>query len=877
MLCALNNSNRDNRLNIVLRKSLLAIAIAMAASPVMALTLNGQSGGIMGDGTVKGQTQNFSQIIIAGEYNGTADGVDLKSVNVAGDIINSGTIVSEDSRGDNYPTAIDIGSVDLLSPNIWGRPTAVGGSIINSGNLTTHGIGASGLRVRNTKVEGDVINSGNIKAIARNEQDAGRGIDLDRAIIGGNFTNSGDVSIEGWNTVALNMVNGTAVKGGRITNSGKLSATGEGVDGVHMEDTEFGGNFTNSGTIFANGKDADGIDFDHGAKVESFDNSGSVGAFGVGSVAVSVDGATFGKGIVNTGSIIADGVGIEVEGYYLTEGASALNKNFQIYQKGGLIKGGEAAIQGHGHTDLNWNAGTVEGDLLGMNKVYVTGTGEFLGKNIEASEGLHIEQHGTLNLESAHSNLRGDLLIESGGALGLPISGMTDPGKAILSVDGKATLESGSNLVLNAKGDDFSSDGQKYTILEANSLVNNGVSVSSSSSVLTINSIQIGDNSLAVSVAPKSNADIQDVISQGGGNANAMRAGAEFVNAASALASTNPNDPVLKALIDAGTDAQAVARIAKKLSPEVNTGATKAAQGTQNLVSTAVGTRMSSVRQGMSSGEGFTEVGGWFQVLHNDSNQDKRDDIDGYSANATGFSAGIDGQLNDATVLGLAYSYVDTDVDSDDGNKTQVDSNALTAYGSWTYDRFFVDGSLTYGQNRNKSKRDIIPGVTAKGTYDSDVLGLSALAGYAFDINKGMVVEPRVAARYSVVNIDGFSEKGGASANLTTGNQRMEVGELGAGVRLAGQFEVAGGILEPEVKAMAYHDFIADTSKSTSTYVLGGNSFVTNGASSAKDTYELGLGATYRKGDVTLGLGYDRLTKTGFDADILTAKVRYDF
>lgn len=875
MLCALNNSNRDNRLNIVLRKSLLAMAIAMAASPVMALTLNGQSGGIMGDGTVKGQTQNFTQIIIAGEYNGTADGVDLKSVNVDGDIINSGTIVSEDSRGDNYPTAIDIGSVDLLSPNIWGRPTAVGGSIINSGNLSTHGIGASGLRVRNTEVNGDVINSGNIKAIARNEQDAGRGIDLNRAIIGGNFANSGDVSIEGWNTVALNMVNGTAVKGGSITNSGKLSAIGEGVDGVHMEDTEFGGTFTNSGTIFANGKDADGIDFDHGAKVDSFVNSGSVGAFGVGSVAVSVDGATFGKGIVNTGTIIGDGVGIEVEGYYLTPAAADVSKNFQISHNGGLIKGGEAAIQGHGHTDLNWAGGSVEGDLLGLNKVNVTGTGEFRGKNIEASEGLHIANNGTLNLETAHSNLRGDLVIDGGGVLGLPISGMTNPDRAILSVDGKATLENGSSVVLNAKGQDFSSDGQKYTLVEANSLVNNGVSVSSSSSVLTVNSIQIDENTLAVSVAPKSNSAIQDVISQGGGNANAMRAGAEFVNAASALASTNPNDPVLKALIGAGNDAQAVARVAKQLSPEVNAGATKAALGTQNLVSTAVGTRMSSVRQGMSSGEGFTQVGSWFQVLHNDSNQDKRDGIDGYSANATGFSAGIDGQLNDATVLGLAYSYVDTDVDSDDGNKTQVDSNALTAYGSWTYDRFFVDGSLTYGQNRNKSKR-FIAGTEAKGTYDSDVLGLSALAGYAFDINNGMVVEPRVAARYSVVNIDGFSEKG-SSAALTTGDQRMEVGELGAGVRLAGQFDVAGGILEPEIKAMAYHDFIADSSNSTSTYVLGGNSFVTNGASSAKDTYELGLGATYRKGDVTLGLGYDRLTKTGFDADILTAKVRYDF
>lgn len=577
----------------------------------------------------------------------------------------------------------------------------------------------------------------------------------------------------------------------------------------------------------------------------------------------------------NTGTIVADGIGIEVEGYQLATAAADVSSNFQIKHIDGLIKGGVAAIQGHGHTDLNWAGGAIEGDLLGMSKIDVTGTGEFFGSNIEVSDQLHIAKNSTLNLNGVNTNIKGDLVVEEFGVLGVPIYPTTSNDQAIVNVDGKATLENGSRLILNAKGEDFGSNGQKYTILRADEMVNKGVAVGSSSAVLTINEVRIDENSIGVTVAAKSNSDIQDVISDGGGNANAQRAGAEFVNAASALAESNPNDPVLKAILNAGNDAEAVARVAKQLTPEVNAGATKAALGTQNLVSTAVGTRMSSVRQGLSSGDGFTKTGAWFQVIHNNSNQDQRDGIDGYSAKAKGFSAGIDGQLNDQTVLGLAYSFVDTDVDSDDGNKTQVDSNALTAYGSWTYDQFFVDGSLTYGQNRNKSKRHI--DVTeATATYDSDVFGLSALAGYAFAVNPALVIEPRVAARYSVVNIDGFTEKG-SSARLQTGDQRMEVGELGAGVRLAGQFEVAGGILEPEVKAMAYHDFIADSSNATSTYVLGGNSFVTNGASSAKDSYELGLGATYRKGAVTLGLGYDRLTKTGFEADILTAKVRYDF
>lgn len=219
--------------------------------------------------------------------------------------------------------------------------------------------------------------------------------------------------------------------------------------------------------------------------------------------------------------------------------------------------------------------------------------------------------------------------------------------------------------------------------------------------------------------------------------------------------------------------------------------------------------------------------------------------------------------------------YVSTNVESDNGNKTDVTNNTLTAYGTWTERNYFVDVGLSYGKGRNKSKR-YIAGTTAKGNYDSDMVGLNVMAGYGFHFDHSVLVEPRVTARYNNLSIDDFSERG-SSAALKTGDQRLEVGEVGAGVRVAGSFDLGKSTLEPEFKLMGYHDLIADKSSTTSAFTLGGNSFVVTGVTPARDSYEVGVGANYKLGAVTIGGSYERLIKAGFDADAYTAKVRYDF
>jgi len=352
----------------------------------------------------------------------------------------------------------------------------------------------------------------------------------------------------------------------------------------------------------------------------------------------------------------------------------------------------------------------------------------------------------------------------------------------------------------------------------------------------------------------------------------------DAVKALRALESATWNNPEVAAYLKSQLANKSTAeriKLLKQAMPEVNDGASRATQAAQNLTSNAISSRTSSMRSGLSSGDGVADTGVWVQALTSKADQGERGGVAGYSANSRGIAVGVDGKLNEQVTLGLAFSSLNTDVKSQGGNSTDVTSHALTVYSGFEQDGFFADGSMTLGRSANASKRHIGTDL-AKGDYDSQLFGVNAMAGYAFDMGQGVVVEPRVAGRYSLVRTDGYSEKG-ARLGLNMASQDFEVAELGAGIRMKGSFELGKGSIEPEVTAMAYHDFVADSSKVASSYVLGGTPFVTSAAKPASDSYEVGVGMNYRLGAVSMGVNYDYTAKQNFKADTVKAQVRYEF
>lgn len=721
---------------------------------------------------------------------------------------------------------------------------------------------------------GDTFSSATFSGTSQNA-----GVELIDVTVLGNLTNSGAINLSAASATdipsAISLTLDSSI-GGNLVNQGSINVAGEGAMGLDLYLAKIAGDVINSGSIAVTGQNANGMMIT--STQSSIINSGTITARGADSAGIEVENAVFSASITppyksninNSGTISADGIGIHL----VNLSGSNL---FSITQTAGLLEGGTAAIlaeDSNAQSYFYWSGGQVKGDLLGLSGVLVKGDVAFDGSTIRA--GYVDIDGGTLTLLAPHTTLDGDLDLDSDTArLRLLLDNTTLPDSPILKVTGNTYFSAGSQIELQARSDDFRTpaQGTRYTLLNSGTWEEaQNLSVVSSSALLEVKNFGIEGQDVKALVATRSDEAIEQNLLGARASRNAVNAIQPFKNAV--MGQLSESDPVFQAFANASSDAQ-LASLAETLTPDVSRGVINAATSSQTLVGNAVTRRSSNARNGLSSGEGLSGTGVWVQALSSDADQDRRHGIDGYDANTNGIAVGADGKLDPDTTVGLAYSYLTSDVKSDRGNKTDVRGHALTLYGNWTLDNYFVDASVMYGWNDNESKR-YIAGSRAKADYDSEIFGVNALAGYTFQLDRQVVLEPQIGARYANVSIDSYREKG-SSAALNVGSQRYEIGEMGLGARLAAAFDLGVGSLEPEAKLMAWHDFIGDKAGTTSTFVLGGTPFTTRGATPARDSYELGLGATYRVGAWSVGGSYNYLTSSGFDADTFTANVRYDF
>lgn len=849
------------------RKTLLALAISASTLPLAAQALTLTNSGLNSEGNTYTDST---------EVTGSFSNQNVQPIRFYSDTFNHDLMLNAQVQA----TGDDLNGVDLSfagdddNPSSIGAPTEVFGNLQNKGSISVNGAGVTGLLIDPAVIHGNLVNEGTLQV-------AGGVLDGD-GIRGLKF--AGQSELQG------DLVNAA---------SGKILADGQEATGIQLKGGSIGGKLINNGLIQVSGTESTGVlatyDDDMGSPdrvdLGGIENHGSIVASGDDATALRLDGVSFASApvqVLNTGTIQADDAAIEV-GAFDIDGANASN-TLVIQNSGNLVSKDEAidASQASGGVHLVWNAGSITGNLIDLSNIEVNGDVTFNGTDVSTDgANIRLKDAGWLDVGSdagnipahlefgqPHTTIQGNLDVAGNSSLGLNLSSATDPNKAVVAVSGTAEFAKGSQIQLAAQGNDFKAQGTTYTLVQAGTLQDEGVSVTSRSALLNVDTVSSGDNQIVAKVSTKGQNEVGEVIGQVGGSANAQRAGAAFSQVVTGLAQSNPDDPVFQAYVNASQDPAALKKLAEQLAPEVNGGATQAATSGQTLVSNVTGNRTSSLR-GASSGDVLQNTGIWAQALYSDANQDLRDGVAGFNAYSRGIAIGADGKLTDQLTLGVAYSFLHTSVNSDNGNTTDVDGNALTLYSGFEQGNYFVDANLSYGLNDNESKRRIAS-TTAKGDYDSQVLGANVVGGYTYHLNEQFLVEPRLAARYARVDIDGYHEKG-SSAALKVDSQRYEVAELGAGVRVAGDFQVGNGNLQPQAKLMAYHDFAADEAQSTSTFVLGGTPFVSQGAKAVRNSYEAGVGADYHLGAVTIGVSYDYTGKTDFNADTFTAKVRYDF
>lgn len=748
--------------------------------------------------------------------------------------------------------------------------STITGDVIQAGTILISNSNVEGFEVGGATIGASVINSGTIRSTtptAGLSREMG-GIFLHETTVAGDVSNTGEIDLDGEGAVGISL-DGNPMQpisiGGKLLNSGTLSVTGKDTSALNVETATSPLRIENSGLISANGSEARAFTLYDGT-IDYILNTGTIEAKGETSKVFELAGTTFApnsapgsRGIINRGIISADDTVFFVDP---DEQTSA----FEINQQAGEIRSHSGiAIDAANLATLNWTGGSIIGDILNLNAVNVAGQADFNGSRIIAPVSINA---GSLNLAGPGTTLTGNLFVANGAGLDMRLDNNVVPSTPYLSVNGTAQFAQGSTLSLSANPGDFTAlpSGVEYTLVRASTVDNDGLSVSSRSSLLDVFSYSSDAQTVKAVVGLKSNQQVQEELTDAGASGSVVTVVNEAKN--HVLGQLSQDDPVFQALANASTSQQ-LAQMGEQLKPDVNRGALDVALSGQTVINGAILNRLSGQRDSREA------LGVWMQGLSSTLDQDGRGASNGYSANSSGMTVGFDGHLNDNTKVGVAYSYLNSNIHSDLGNKTQVQGNTVSLYGNWALQNWFVDGSLSYGHNDNDSKRHIV-GTTAKGSYGSDVLSASVLGGYTFTLSDEATLEPRVAARYSNVHMDGYNEKG-SSAALRTGSQRYEVGELGAGLRLAANLPLSTGSLQPEATLMAYHDLMGDRVAQTSRFVLGGSAFSTTGASVARNSYEASLGLNYKVSALTLGAAYTRQARSGFDADGVMIKARYDF
>lgn len=260
--------------------------------------------------------------------------------------------------------------------------------------------------------------------------------------------------------------------------------------------------------------------------------------------------------------------------------------------------------------------------------------------------------------------------------------------------------------------------------------------------------------------------------------------------------------------------------------------------------------------------------GVWGKIFGGETRQDAKDGFAGYKANTWGMTLGADTRLDQGTVVGGAFTYAATNLDQRDflsGSGNDLQNFQLTGYTNHDFGIWYLEGLLSYGQQRYKSHRNTNVTGVAKANYDGDMLAARASAGRPFVVGEKLVVTPFASMEYNRMTQDSYQENGAGPLNLRVNEASAERVRSGVGVRLAGETNWGSSQVRPSVHVQWLHDYKNDGISTTSTFTGGGAAFATPGQKIARDTGNIGGSLLFSVAkNAALSVHYDYEGASGF-------------
>jgi len=293
----------------------------------------------------------------------------------------------------------------------------------------------------------------------------------------------------------------------------------------------------------------------------------------------------------------------------------------------------------------------------------------------------------------------------------------------------------------------------------------------------------------------------------------------------------------------------------------------------------------STGNSGLSAGDYTTAYGLWINPSMLKVKQKTNKGVAGYTASVGGASLGFDTKANEDMVIGLALSYLNTNVKHKDfksGDKTKMDSLMLSIYGlQQITDNWYTHGIVTVGTNKVKTKETRRTGATATelatGNYRAMSFSGELMLGYNTYLKQASFT-PMAGVRVTKVNSAGYTETGTANQNLIVSRKELNRVELVAGARIYGSGTALNGLnVVPEIHGFVNHDVIGKKQKSDVRLASIEDYLRTKGGKPAKTLFNAGLSLNTSYNNMEYGLGYDAHMAKKYVAHQSNLRVRVNF
>jgi outer membrane autotransporter protein len=898
--------------------------IDVGGSPV---GYSGAIGTLINTGTIRSSSSNDAIAIL-----------NASSLSTIGLLSNSGSISSD------MIAIFNVGTIDKLDNGTLGTITGAVG-IANSGTLTelinSGKISASGTPP--VMYSAGVFNNGLITSLVNNQSgivsDGYAGI---ANLTGGMITtlsNNGlikgtDIGIFNDGGEVVTLTNNGAIEGdnqsgilnrgaiGTLNNTHRIYGWGRGIDnssgatiaelnntGTISSDDEAG--LSNSGTITTlnnklGGRIENGLSNNASGIIDTLDNKGTI----VGSSSSNSSYALYNEGyigVLNNSGLLTS----PVDAVYLDAGS-----NIGRFINSGKIAGAFRNYSGeplvlHGGTGTTFGVLTGSSGGIGAADIglidnpdaqFVFSSGNQLlndhinvgmnGYSVINSAGV-LQVNNQINIAGNYEQLAAATLNIGVASNAVANGASADLGYGRLIVSGSANVESGSSIMLKNTGSYRFANGQRYLVVQANS-------VGTNYNQTTLNYGASGFNGTITGSAVADGANLSLVLTLDGGTEN-QATNSNAQNTLNGLFNYSGTNAGLMNLFNAAAAAGS-SEEGNRAGGQLNPAAGQAGvAGASTAISTQVqgitfdrlnnnSTIASSGSNGLSAGDGMRDQAAWGQAFGGKASTDARDGVSGYHASYAGLLLGADTAWNEQWRVGGLFNYASTSVSNDDynaGSYSRVNSYGLSAYAGYTGEPWYLNVSVGAMRSDVKAHR-LVDFTGFRGIADSSYKGMQYIAaaqlGYPIKIDQvlpGAVLTPLAGLVYSSLHQDGYTETGGNGAALQVGSSNTHSVKSDLGFKLERAYKTTYGLLKPSVQLLWRHEYSDTRLQSVANFAAdttGATTFTTQGAKPVKDTGVLSLGATLLRNDkLTLSANYTLEQGGGYSSQTGSLLARWRF